>query len=732
MQTENPGLYQGQSSAPPSVPKHAGAQHGANRFEPLNLLRIVLRRWLAVVLMVFAGGLGGVFYAQHSTRIYKAEAQLEMSVRRPKVINNEAVFEDTSAGNEAVIFNTRFAKFKSPAMERLATQEYFKRYPDDESSAGGPIGKYLLATLIRDVVWYKDASANIVYVSYQSPDPEFAAKLVNVMSHCAGLLMMQENQAISDEAVKWLVSQLEAQRDELELVEQELASLREELQLDSLEQRKEAVGQALLVASGEREGLVSSLASRKTVYGYVMELKGTDPNLEMLPTGLPKQEELSELISTWRGAYDALLEMGSRYTKLHPEYRAAAEKEARAKARLKQFIDMSAKAVQNEIDLQGKQLEQVDQRISKIEREALDLELQIASGNQRLQRLERKRDAADNAYQSMLRRMEEARLSADENMAFTKIIRNAEVPRIPQSPSKSKIVLVALFLGGLAGCALVILLAIAGDRIESVTDLKGLGLNVIATIPNHKKVDSRSELATIGLRDKFCHMIEIFAGINALLSSMKYAENTRVLLFNSAMPGEGKTVASCNLAISSALNGTKTLLIDGDLRRPQLANIFSIPDGHPSLLEWLIDGDSSLGHRELVSHSVVENLDVITSRPIQEINPAELLGRGQLAELIQWARNHYDRVIIDSPPIGAVGDAQVLANLTDAVLLVSRIGKTKRRTLGFALAKFKEIDATVFGCIANDVPHSISGMFMGAEGYGYSTGYGGYKAYGGD
>ncbi len=333
----------------------------------------------------------------------------------------------------------------------------------------------------------------------------------------------------------------------------------------------------------------------------------------------------------------------------------------------------------------------------------------------------------------MLRRMEEARLSADENMAYTKVIRNASVPRIPVRPRKMRVVAMSCFLGVLVGAGLAIALAFFTDKIEVVSDLKALGLNVLGTIPSQKKVDSRVELATIGLRDKFSHMVEIFAGINALVSSDKYIDRTQVMLICSIMPGEGKTISACNLAISSALNGSRTLLIDGDLRRPQLVNIFKVDEEHPSLLEWLSNGKHELRHDQLVSAGIIENLDVITSRHLQEINPAELLGRGQLAELLDWARGEYDRVIIDSPPLGPVGDAQVLANHADSVVMISRIGRTRRRGLQFALARFREIDAHVLGCIANDVPHSLSGLFGGAEGYGYAYGYGGsYKSYGRD
>ena len=706
---------------------------GSGGMDALKMVRILLQRWITVVLVMIMSGLVGILYTQVATPVYKAKSEVEMSVRRPKVINNDAVFEDSNLTRDTdAIFNTRFAKFKSPAMEHLASNEYLKKYSQEVNSNGEPrIGRYTLASSIREVSWSKDQNANIVYVSCEGSDPKFAARLVNVLSHCAGLLMMQENQALSAEAVKWLISQVEEQRVSLEEVEGQLAEIRKELQLDSLEQRKAALGKSLISVSEEREVLISRLASRKTIYEFVLELKKSDQNLEMLPTGLPKEEQLQELIRGWRTADDQLLLMADRYTDIHPEYRKAAEKESRARARLEQFVELSSRAVENEIGLLEKQVTQMDQRIEAMKSEALELEERVLSGGQRLQRLERKRDAADNAYQGMLRRMEEARLSADENMAYTKVIREAAVPVRPVSPRKIRVLVAALFLGLLAGCGLAVLMELWMDKISSVNDLESLGLNVLGTIPSQNKVDSRGELATIGLRDNFNHLVEIFAGIHSLMTSDNFVEQTKVLLISSVMPGEGKTISSCNLAISSAFNGSRTLLIDGDLRRPQLANIFDIDEAHPSLFEWLSKGENTIEYGELVSSGVIGNLDIITSRPIREINPAELLGRGRLAELIEWASEHYDRIIIDSPPLGPVGDAQVLANLVDSVILVSRVGLTRRRALKFALSRFNEIGTPVFGCVANDVKHSLSGLFGGGEGYAY--GYSGsYKSYGRD
>lgn len=725
-----PQIYQGGNftSTQQSAGRSPAPHQGGSGFDVKVLLRIILQHWITVLLMAILGGLGGIFYIQNAIPVYQAQAELEMNVRRPKVINSDVLYEDPSSQrDEDVIFNTRFAKFRSPAMERLAANEYLKRYPDaTHTSRGEPITQNMLSVWVRYVDWYKDPGANIVTVSFSSSDPNFAAQLVNVVSHCAGELMMQENRAQSDEAVKWLVLQAADQRDVVEEVENELAQLREDLKLDSIEQQKTALGHSLVMVSEEREALFSQLASRETVYEFIKGLKVSEDGLEMLPSGLPKEAELKDMIQKWRAAHDNLLLVADRYTKLHPEYRKAEEIEVRSRQRLDRYIELSTKVMENEIELLEKQIEQMDTRISSMKTEAVSLEQELTSGMQKVQRLERKRQAADDSYQAVLRRMEEARLSADENMAFTKVIRTAKVPRSPVSPKRGQSLVMSVMLGGMAGAVLSLLMAFWSDKIGSVADLKALGVNIITTIPSQKKADSRLELATILLRDKFNPIVEVFSSVNAMLSSDRYTDRSKMVLLCSAGPGEGKTISACNLAISSAHNGCRTLLIDCDLRRPQINNIFNIGEDHPSLIDWLADGEG-LSFEDLVTHNGTDNLDIISSWPNKDITPAELLGREKLSELLAWARQHYDRIVIDSPPLGPVGDAQILANYADSVILVARIGATKRRTLRYIITRFWDMDVDLLGCIANDVPHSLAGMFGGGEGYGY--GYGSYKHY---
>ena len=693
----------------------------------IKLFRVFLRRWLTILIFLIVGGLGGFLYIQLSTPIYRAAAELEMSVRRPKVINSQAVYDDTSNFRDSdAIINTRFAKFRSPAMERMATEEYLKRFPKAEYS------ERELASAVRHVGWSKDSKANIVRVFAEGSDPVFAARLVNVLSYCSGALMIQENQALSDGAVQWLDSQVEEQRATVEKVEKQITDMRKKVQLDTLTQRKTALGEALIEVAQEKISIENRLESRKVTYDFILELYTEKQDFEKLPTGLPREEEFRTLVNEWRSVKTALDQASDNYTEHHPEYQRLAKEESRARQRVEQFIDVSAASVQNEIRLFDRQLIQLNRRVQSMETQTLSLEQQLVNGEQQLQTLIRRREAADNAYRAVLRRMEEARLSADENTAFINIIRDAAVPRNPIRPRKLMVLALGLMLGLGVGCGLALLLEFWADKINLVGDIESLGLNILGTIPSQKNVESRADLATIGLKDKFSHIFEIFAGINTLISSERYRDRTQVLLVCSVMPAEGKTITTCNLAISAAINGTRTLLIDGDLRRPRLAKVFGVDKSHPSLLEWLSNEDKSLDYTHLVCPGVHENLDIITSRPLKNINPAELMGRGKLEELIAWARENYDRIIIDSPPFGLVGDTQALANQADSVILVSRMGTTKRRALRYALGRLVELDANVLGCIANDVPHSLSGLFSGGQ-YGYAYGYGGsYKSYGHD
>jgi capsular exopolysaccharide synthesis family protein len=219
------------------------------------------------------------------------------------------------------------------------------------------------------------------------------------------------------------------------------------------------------------------------------------------------------------------------------------------------------------------------------------------------------------------------------------------------------------------------------------------------------------------------------AGLRNLLDAPRYCDTSKVLLIMSTQPSEGKTITSCNLALSYATSGQKTLLVDFDMRRPRQANIFKKSrKEYQSLPHTLAKGDPSL-FAGLPISSGYPNLDVVLSRPSSENSPASLMGTGAVADFFNLARQNYDRVIIDSPPFGIVGDAVVLSTLCDSVMIMCCPDRSQFRPLKHAIRHLTEAGARVIGVLVNDVDFGRRSMFSGYDyhyryAYRYSGKYG--------
>ena len=351
---------------------------------------------------------------------------------------------------------------------------------------------------------------------------------------------------------------------------------------------------------------------------------------------------------------------------------------------------------------------QYDSEISKLE----EIEGQIAETRTRLLALERDKAAVEISYRGILSRMEEARLSADENTATIKIIEDADVPLRPVLPKKRLILLLALLAGGGFGCGLALLSDKLEDRIWGPEDVEqDIGLKMLGLVPRSEGTKEREDLAKASLGDKFSLTAEAFSGIRGILDTK---EDMGVFLVTSTMPAEGKTICATNMAIMSAKSGKRTLLIDLDMRRPRQARIWKIADPEWSLLHALCDDDST-GFERLAQQTEIKGLDVIVSHVAQDISPAEVLGSKRTRELLEWAGSHYDRVIIDSPPVGVTSDAMVVGGLVDAVVMVGRFNKTKKRQAMTAVRRLMDGGAYILGMVINDVRYSKTSF--GSYGY---------------
>lgn len=171
----------------------------------------------------------------------------------------------------------------------------------------------------------------------------------------------------------------------------------------------------------------------------------------------------------------------------------------------------------------------------------------------------------------------------------------------------------------------------------------------------------------------------------------------RSMLLTSAGPGEGKSMTTANLAVVYAQQGKRVLLVDADLRKPTIHYTFRLDNLHG--LSNILVGETSM--EEAVETSDIKNLDVISCGPIPP-NPSELLGSRRMQAFIEAAKQKYDMVIFDMPPVLAVTDAKILSNYVDGAVLVVRSKKTENDAAKQALEALKSVHANVLGVVLND------------------------------
>uniref|UniRef100_UPI00403F8453 CpsD/CapB family tyrosine-protein kinase n=1 Tax=Peribacillus sp. FSL E2-0218 TaxID=2921364 RepID=UPI00403F8453 len=211
----------------------------------------------------------------------------------------------------------------------------------------------------------------------------------------------------------------------------------------------------------------------------------------------------------------------------------------------------------------------------------------------------------------------------------------------------------------------------------------------------HKMTDAKKRSSISMLKSK-SPVVEQYRTIRTNLQFSAVEKDIRSMIFTSANPGEGKSTTSINVAAVFAQQGKRILIIDADLRKPSVHTNFNMENFLG--LTNIITKQNQL--QEAIQSSIYPNLDVLTSGPIPP-NPSELLGSNGMENLLEEAKMNYDLVILDTPPVNAVTDAQILANMTDGVVLVVSSGSTEIQQAKKAKELLQKADAKLLGAILN-------------------------------
>ena len=331
---------------------------------------------------------------------------------------------------------------------------------------------------------------------------------------------------------------------------------------------------------------------------------------------------------------------------------------------------------------------------------------------------ERQLEVKSGLYMMLLQKREENSIALAATADNAKLIDAALPNETPVSPNRKMIWLVALVLGTAIPIGIIYLQEILRYKIEGRNDLEKLTkVPVLGDVPtsNEFKGDKRTIVVRENSNDL---MDETFRAIRTNLQFVLDGPEKKIIQFTSSTAGEGKTFVSSNLATSMALLGKKVILVGLDIRKPRLAEMFNLPD-HKKGITLFLSGeanDKELLFEQIMPSGINVNLDILPAGIIPP-NPAELLSRNNLDKAMEYLKEVYDYIILDTAPVGLVTDTLIIARVTDATVYICRADYTPKSNIELVNTLYDK------GKLKN-MSIVLNGIDMEKRKYGYYYGYG--------
>lgn len=358
--------------------------------------------------------------------------------------------------------------------------------------------------------------------------------------------------------------------------------------------------------------------------------------------------------------------------------------------------------------------------LNRLAREQARLETQIQAAQRDLagipqraiqeQEYLRELEIADLQYRDLQQRYENSRLQEASSLPDLSVLDRAFPPSQPEKNRKSVIIALGTLLGLGAGIGLAFLLDLTDKRFRYADQITaGLGISILGAVPEIRRAKGETPSA-----EEASQVIEAFRTIRLNLMHTVAREKGFAITITSAMPGDGKSLVSSNLALSFAEAGFRTLLIDGDTRRGELHRTFGV-ERRPGLLDHLAEQVPIADALHPTNHP---RLTVLTGGSRHRNGP-ELLGSAAMRELVDSLQKEYDVILVDSPPLGAGIDPFLLGTLTGHLMLVVRAGETNREFTEAKLQIIDQLPIRLVGAVLNDIRTSMNEYSY----YAYSSGY---------
>lgn len=696
---------------------------------PLSHYLWILRRhrW-KILAFVAVSVLATAVVSSRLEPVYESTAIVDIDRQAPSEIVGQDSSRSNTANDADQFLATQIKLIQSDAVLRPVAEQFHLLAHEGQVTNMNPEKLQEAArapVTLKRLKVSRSPNTYLLQISYRSPDPNLAANVANAIANS----YLAHTYDIRIRSSASLSTFMEKQLDELKAkMEQSglaLAKFEKDLDVINPEEKTNILSARLLQLNTEYTAAQAERVRKEAAWNGIK--LGSLEAVQVSSQG----EALSRLNDTLNQARQHFALIKSTYGSSHPEYRKAASELAEVEKQFEETRSNIAEriAVEYREALNREQMLQKTVAATKAEWDGLN------SRSFEYQQLKREADADKTLYDELVRKIKEA----DINSGFqNNNIRIADVARPPLKPVFPNLP-VNLLLAFIFSTLLAIGAALLHDSLDTTLRdpeeaSRFLGTDVIGTMPVDnmaaqvflKSATTEDKAAIVaktngnGIRKGYYRATSDFEEAvrtvrNTILLS-DFEGRLRSIVLTSATPSEGKTTIAAHLAIANADRGKKTLLVDGDLRRPSLHAKFGLASQ---------DGLSNVLTGELFWHDAVIPIE---GRPNLFLLPAglgshraaDLIGP-RMSTLLDEFGKEYDLVILDSPPLLGFAECLQMATAADGVLIVSRAGETRRKAVAEVISVLKRLRANIIGVVLNQVSQNTS-----ADGYNYY----GYSRYG--
>lgn len=534
-------------------------------------------------------------------------------------------------------------------------------------------------------------NSRLVDLTYDSPDAALSAAIANALARAYIEQNMEFKFLSSKEASDWLGQRLAEQRKQVEASEQAVQRYREQTDSVSLEEKQNIVVQKLADLNAAVTRAKTERIQKEAAYNQIRTVQNDRAVLDTISAILSNsfiQQQKSELAQLQQQRAQLSETLGPNHPDMVKIRLAIQSAETKIQGEIAKIIQ----AMRNDYLASLSQEQNLIAALDQQKRDALALNRKGIEYGVLV------RDATSNRqiFESLLQRTKETGISGELKTSNIRIVDAAEIPRAPEWPKTRTTLLLAIFVGATIGIGLAFFFEYLDNRIKDPDEIKQrLGLPFLGMVPAIFDKTVKAPLMNNGIPPNFA---ESFRAVRTNLLFSTAEEGGRCTMVTSTGPGEGKTLVATNIAVALAEAGLRVILLDADMRKPRVHSVFSQPQG-PGLSNVLV-GQAKAS--EAVRTTTVPGLWLLPAG-LKPPNPAELLGSTRFKDLLVAIRQHFDWVIIDTPPVMAVTDSSVMAHLTTGVLFVVGSEMTSRYAAKRAIEQLEKVQATFIGGILNRV-----------------------------